>query len=67
MRNWTNWQAHIEYVLPRDNTKSKVKGWIRENTKIGPALELAVSHHQGRYGIEIMINSSLVMELVLGW
>ena len=27
------------------------------NTKIGPALEVAVSDHQGRYGIEIMINS----------
>ena len=25
--------------------------------KIGPALEEAVSHHQGRYGIEIMIES----------
>ena len=29
------------------------------NTKIGPALEVAVSHHQGRYGIEIMIQSLL--------
>ena len=27
------------------------------NTKIGPALEGAISHHQGRYGIEIMIES----------
>ena len=27
------------------------------NTKIGPALEVAVSHHQERYGIEIMIQS----------
>ena len=34
-----------EYTLPRDNTASKVKGWIRGNTKIGPALEVAVSHH----------------------
>ena len=25
--------------------------------KIGPAVEEAVSHHQGRYGIEIMIES----------
>ena len=46
-----------EYTLPRDNAFSKVKGWIRGNTKIGPALEVPVSHHQGRYGIEIMINS----------
>ena len=35
----------------------QLKGWIRGNTKIGPALEVAVTHHQGHYGIEIMINS----------
>ena len=44
------------YTLLRDDRLSKTKGWIRGNTKIGPALEVAVSHHQG-YGIEIMINS----------
>ena len=44
-------------LLVRDNAVSKVKGCIRGNTKIGPALEVAVSHHQGRYGIEIMIES----------
>ena len=48
-----------EYTLRRDNAASKVKGWIRGNTKIGPALEVAVSHHQGRYGMEIIINSLL--------
>ena len=35
-----------------------MKGWIRGNTKIGPVLEVAVTH-QGRYGIEIMIQSLL--------
>ena len=44
------------YTLLRDDRLSKTKGWIRGNTKIGPALEVAASHHQG-YGIEIMINS----------
>ena len=47
-----------ECTLSRDDTLSKVKGWIRGNTKIGPALELTVSYHPNRYGIEIMINSS---------
>ena len=46
-----------EYTVPRDDTPSKVKGWIRGNTKIGPALKEAVSHQQDRYGIEIMIES----------
>ena len=30
---------------------------LSENTKIGPVLDVAVSYHQGRYGVEIMINS----------
>ena len=55
-----------EYTLLRDDTSSKVKGWIRGNTKIGPALEVAVSYHQGRYGVEIMFNSFSAMELVHG-
>ena len=45
-------------LLPRDSAASKVKGEYRGKKKIGPALEVAVSHHQGRYGIEIMIESS---------
>ena len=46
-----------EYTLLRINALSKVKGWIRGNTKIGPVLEVAVDHHQGPYGIEVMIES----------
>ena len=46
-----------EYTLPRSDKSSQVKGWIRGNTKIGPVLDVAVRHHQGRYGVEIMINS----------
>ena len=59
MRNWTKLGGSCRgYTLPRDNAASKVTGLIRGNTKIGPALEVGVSHHQGRYGIEIMIESS---------
>ena len=46
-----------EYTSPRDDELSKAKGWIRGSTKIGPVLEVTVSYHQGRYGIEIRINS----------
>ena len=45
------------HTLPRSDKFSQVKGWIRGNTKIGPVLDVAVSYHQGRYGVEIMINS----------
>ena len=54
-----------EYTLHRNDELSKVKGWIRGNTKIGPALLVAVCYHQGRYGIDVMINS-LFGELVPG-
>ena len=46
-----------EYTLPRDDQLSKVQGWLRGNTKIGPVLEVTVSYHQSRYGIEIRIIS----------
>ena len=48
-----------EYTSPRDDQSSKVEGWIRGNTKIGPVLEAAVSYHQGHCGIEIIVKSLL--------
>ena len=46
-----------EYTLPRSEESSRVRGWIRGNTKIGPVLDVKVCYHQGRYGVEIMIDS----------
>ena len=46
-----------EYTLPRDEETSEPKGWIRETTKIGPALEVITCCLQGKYGIEIRIMS----------
>ena len=44
-----------------------MKGWIRGKTKIGRKLEVAASYHQGRCGLEIMINlTHLALELVHG-
>ena len=31
-----------------------MRGRIRGNTEIGPVLDMKVSHHQGRCGVEIM-------------
>ena len=64
-----NWEVRVESTLYLETTQrgvsrieedaaSKVKGWIRGHMKICPFLEVAVSDHQGRYGHEIMINSS---------
>ena len=46
-----------EYTLPRDEQLSESKGWIRENTKIGPVLEVTTCCLQGKYGVEIRIQS----------
>ena len=34
-----------------------MRGRIRGNTTIGPVLDVTVCFHQGRYGVEIMIDS----------
>ena len=45
------------YTLPRDEKSSDPKGWIRGNTKIGPVLEVTTSYLQGKYMVEIRIES----------
>ena len=47
-----------EYTLPRDEKSSDPKGWIRGNIKIGPVLEVTTSYLQGKYGVEIRIESA---------
>ena len=46
-----------EYTLPRDENLSEPEGWIRGNTKIGPVLEVTTCCLQGKYGVEIRIES----------
>ena len=45
------------YTLPRDEKSSDPKGWIRVNTKIRPVLEVTTSYLQGKYEVEIRIES----------
>ena len=46
-----------EYILPRDEQFTDPKGWIRGNTKSGPVLEVTTNYLQGKYGVEIRIES----------
>ena len=39
------------------NKSSDPKGWIRVNTKIGPVLEVTTIYLQGKFGVEIRIES----------
>ena len=41
------WLMSRENTLPRDDTLSEVKGRIRGNAGVGPALEVAVTYHAG--------------------
>ena len=54
---FTDLVACREYTLPRDEDSSEPKGWIRGNTKIGHALEVTLCCSQGKYGVEIRIES----------
>ena len=54
---FTDAVACREYTLPRDESLSEPKGWIRANTKIGPVLEVTTCCLQGKYGVEIRIES----------
>ena len=46
-----------EHTLPRDEKSSELKGWIQGNTKIGPVLDVTTCYLQGKYGVEIKIES----------
>ena len=54
---FTDSVACREYTLPRDESLSEPKGWIRGNTKIGPVLEVTTCCLQGKYEVEIRIES----------
>ena len=46
-----------EYTLPRDDKSADPKGWIQGNTKIGPVLDVTTSYLQGKYGVEIRVET----------
>ena len=46
-----------EYTLPRDEKSTDPKGLFRGKSKIGPELEVTTSYLQGKYGVEIRIES----------
>ena len=46
-----------DYTFPRSEEASQARGWIGGNTKIGPVLDVKLHFHQGRYRVDIMIES----------
>ena len=54
---FTDSVAFRECTLPRDENLSALKDWIPEISKIGPILEVTICCLQGKYGVEIRIES----------
>ena len=55
-----------EYTHSRNLTTSRPRGWVRSSTKIGPDLDLKLYPHEGRYCIDIMIES-LFKDRTVSW
>ena len=46
-----------EYTMLRNDPRSRASCWIRQNTKIGPVLNIHVCHHEDRKSIEFQVRS----------
>ena len=55
-----------EYTHSRNRTTSRPRGWIRSNTKIGPVLDVKLYPHEGRFCVDIMIES-LFNDRTVSW
>ena len=43
--------------MPRNEKKTRARGWILKNTRIGPVLDRKVCHHEDQYTIEVLVKS----------
>ena len=55
-----------EYTMPRNEKGIHVRGWLRENTRIGSVLNTKVCNHDDRYSIEVQI-PSLFQDNTASW
>ena len=44
-----------EHTMPRNEKKTRVKGWILKNTRIGSVMDMKVCSHEDRHSIEVLI------------
>ena len=52
--------------MPRNEKKTRTKGWILESTRIGPVLNIEVCYHDDRYSIEVLVES-LFLDRTASW
>ena len=46
-----------EYTMPRCEKKTRARGWILKNTRIGPVLDTKVCDHEDQYTMEVPVKS----------
>ena len=49
-----------------DPAGTRIKGWIQSNVRFGPVSDIKVCNHNGRYSIEIQIQS-LFQDQAVSW
>ena len=52
--------------MPRNQKVTRVRGWIRKNTRFGPVLNVRVCYRNDRYSIEVQI-LSLLQDHTVSW
>ena len=55
-----------EYRMLRNERKTRARGWILKNTRIGPVLDIKVCHHEDQYTIEVQV-PSLFQDRTASW
>ena len=52
--------------MPRNDEETRVRGWIRKDTSIGPVLNMKVCCHDERYSIDVQV-PSLFQDNTVSW
>ena len=55
-----------EYTMPRNQKKTRARGRILKNTRIGPVLDIKVCHHEDESTIEVPVKSLFLDNRFLG-
>ena len=55
-----------EYTMLRNEKGTRVRGWIRKDTRIGPVLNIKVCYHDDRYSVEVQ-SPSLFEDDTVSW
>ena len=72
-RNWTiilcssvTESERKSIFMPRDQEGTRIKVWIQRNVRFGPVSDVKVCNHNGRYSIEVQVQS-LFQDQTVSW